>query len=373
MKKIIIYILFLVIIAPLVISCSDDDDKPSISNLAALGAKKQDQNKMYFTLNDISTLQLNLVAMPTGVEIPPVSYKSYQGYFTVSEDGLLTANTIGVDTLEINALDGSGLSVWYEIRITDHDVKVSSINIESSFLKTQLQKGQLINLADKITVNPANAINKSLGYESNNPQVIEVTKEGVVTAKGEIGDKAEITITALDGGGANLKISVEIVGEIEVYYDRSKWGVTSSQPFVKDNATGDVPAHLFDNDGKTFLSLYKNGKESTPEGVDIWITIDLGEKQKVEFFETTYRTNLTTDNLRLYTGTLLGSNDNATFTEIMPLEFTTGSDVNHFKVPEDKVGEYRYIRLKYDTWKTTGGNTMQFSEVKMGYIDKGKE
>ncbi len=118
-------------------------------------------------------------------------------------NGVLSTHGVGTTIITVKA--SNGVEATSQVEVTD--VKVSEIQISSEPLN--------INVGDsyqlKYTVLPSNATNKTVTFQSSNPQVIDVSPYGEVTALSS--GYSYITISATDNSNVKNYIKVNAVGE----------------------------------------------------------------------------------------------------------------------------------------------------------------
>lgn len=120
------------------------------------------------------------------------------------ENGVVTANASGRAVITASA-DGFSTSCSVRVQTT---VRTVSLNMDELYLLRD-QTGEPFQL--KTVVDPADADDRRLTYESSNTQVAEVTKNGLVTLTGGYGT-AVITVTAVSG--AQDIFTVHVVSEL---------------------------------------------------------------------------------------------------------------------------------------------------------------
>ena len=168
---------------------------------------------------------------PTGMEVtadlstgepsePDTWTKTVTGYTVSPEDNLAPANTYVTITY-------AGKTATQAITVTN--VAVTGVSVKAS---TTIEKTKTETLTPTIT--PANATDKSVTWESDNPDVATVSAAGVVTA--EAVGTANITVTTVDGGETATCV-VKVVnkkGSIDAPY--SVADVIAIRPDSKDVA-----------------------------------------------------------------------------------------------------------------------------------------
>ncbi|MEO9473999.1 MAG: Ig-like domain-containing protein [Cyclobacteriaceae bacterium] len=120
---------------------------------------------------------------------------------TVDQNGVVTAIDHGDIQITVSAVDGSGVSTTYDIRIGDTFVTALDVTGESPMLLGSTQ------LLDAV-VTPEDATNSVLEWSSSNPEIASVDLNGVVSALA-LGDVV-ITATTTDGTDISDEISITI-------------------------------------------------------------------------------------------------------------------------------------------------------------------
>ena len=151
------------------------------------------------TLTVIPTLAENIIVMPSQltlkvnesgaltVNITPVSttdkgvsfVSSNTEVATVDAEGKVTALSLGETVITARTNDGSNLSASCKVTVIPTPVETVTISYEGS---TSLQVGQTAQLS--AVVSPEDATDKSIVWEVQNSEVINVTSDGLVTALG---------------------------------------------------------------------------------------------------------------------------------------------------------------------------------------------
>jgi hypothetical protein len=240
-------------------------------------------NWMRITLRSNETLQLTPFIMPRQADNPRVSFSNNNpDLMTVSETGLITPRTnrsFGIDTLTVSATDGSGITVRYQVVITDHMVPASAISVTAEGANMFLRVGRApFDLGATVSLLPTDTYDKRISFTSNDESIVTVTPEGMVTAVA-LGTTT-ITIRTLDGSNLSRDVNVTVQEEIQVWNDfpRGDWTVTTTVAalyaplpfgFVPDGFAGPAgeqthtngfPGAILSDDPATFLSFMKLGR-----------------------------------------------------------------------------------------------------------------
>ena len=227
------------------------------------------------TMNSGSTIHLSVTATPAEAFNSQVVWSSSDtNVATVDQNGLVTALVGGTVTITATATDGSGISAYCTITVTQ---LVTSITLSETALILNLDGYKKLTA----TVLPSNAANTKLLWSSSDDSVAEVTSSGGVVAVGY----GECTITCEATDGSSIKATCEVFvwrdesGTIngQSYVDlflpsRTLWatcniGANSPVEYGDYFAWGETEGY---NSGKTSFTLitYKWCKEGTSS----WLT-----------------------------------------------------------------------------------------------------
>ena len=298
---------------------------------------------MVITLKDNATLQLTPFIMPRDAANQTVKYAhKYTEFMEVSESGLITGKSPGVDTLTVSATDGSGISTWYRVVITDHKVKATAINVTAAGSNISLKVGgAAFDLGAQVTLSPADTWDKTVTYKSNNEAVATVSESGIVTPAG-IG-ATTITVTTADGSNISRNVNVTVLDIVQRWndIDRTGWTVTSVQgngsTHLVDGTTG-LAEHMFNDNNNQFLSMFKPGgsnagQSAPPIDFKPYFIVDIKTSQTFNYFKWHHRGNNVNNQLKVFAVHLYGSNDGVTFTQIVPEEPEAPEHPNLFWIP----------------------------------------
>ncbi len=125
----------------------------------------------------------------------------------VNENGLVTGTGKGTAVITAAALDGSGETGTYEVKVVSHAVKKIKLKLEGG----KIASGKKMPVKATISATGKDA-NKKLAWSSSNEKFAAVNAKGTVTAKkAGIGKTVTITARATDGSGARASVKVKIV------------------------------------------------------------------------------------------------------------------------------------------------------------------
>ena len=151
------------------------------------------------------TLQLVPSIIPENAENKKLAWtSSNQAVATVDENGLVTGETVGNAIITATTTDESNLSATCNLTVK---IPVTGISLNKTSAKVEI--GKTINLI--ATVEPENATNKEIKWESSNTSIATVSNTGVVT--GVANGTVTITATSLDNETIKKTCSVEVTEE----------------------------------------------------------------------------------------------------------------------------------------------------------------
>ena len=356
MKKIIYLLLGFISFGLLFTNCNDDDKDGKAVNITIKNATNISGDIFAINVTEDTPLQLDAFIMPKSAAGSKVSYRiegTSTGAITISENGLVTPQSktpptgsipepLGCDTIIVTVEDGSGTFVRYPVRVISSTVLVSSITLQSAGQTPEVESGKTFNLSQYVTINPANATDRSITYVSKDESIAKVDQNGLVTVVGKSGDRTEITITANDRGKQSATCILTIAKESPLYmaYPVSdKWKLSCNLG-VKEGAL----ENLLDDKNSTFWAPEINTRPVyDPE---CWLDIDLGDV--IKFGQLGYRhRSLNYAHLQLHSFKLLVKKAAADeWTDLGTLE-TEAKMVDNYQLFKTVPTEARYIRLHF--------------------------
>lgn len=162
------------------------------------------------------TLQLTATPFPADASNLEVTWSSSNtDAATVDDKGLVTAVAEGTAVITATTVQG-GHTASCTISVQNAEIPVTGVSISSESLS--LEENEVYQLT--VTFEPENATNKTITWESSNPDVAEVSAGGLVTAKSA--GSATITGTAEDGG-FTVTCSVTITSQSSGDDDKTQW------------------------------------------------------------------------------------------------------------------------------------------------------
>lgn len=322
------------------------------------------------TIADEFNLGSKVTVLPAMATNKAVTYiSSAPAVATVSAEGVVTAVSLGKSTITVTTVDG-GKTDKCEVTVAAALIKVTSVTIDAADKTKKLAPGATFDLSSKVTVLPATATDKSLIYTSSAPSIASVSTEGVITAL--VDGSATITVSSTDGSQKTATCEVTVKTPVNTLLDRTGWVITASQDPLHTEALTNTPENLIDGLATTFLSLVKPGKSyggvTNPAGGVMYFIVDLKVKKSFDYFEFTHRTSPTLEYLRPYKLTISGSNDNDTFTPIL-IDAPGQPAQANFTLTLPVQASYRYVKVEYTQWGTSGGSSCQMAELNIGVTD----
>lgn len=154
-----------------------------------------------------------------------------------------------------------GIQHIYEDSSTDNAVKVSGIKIASNYIELVKEAGVDLQYNISAVVQPENAENKVLHYTSSNPEIAEVSSDGIVAIK--------------DFGSFNVTIQSEAMQDIRQQVDF----------YVRENILTKIDV---ENNPLSFFgaySIFQYGVDKEPDtniGGSLSINMDRNEENPVE-------------------------------------------------------------------------------------------
>ena len=385
-------------------SCEEkNQDNIKVTHLTVKEAKLMSTGKiMQLSFKDNETLQLTLTVIPTDAANKTVKYSNkYPALMSVSPSGLITGIAPGIDTLTIEATDGSDVKVSYHVQIIDHRVKATGITVTEQGRNMLLKVGNPpFDLAACLTVNPADTYNKALTYTSSDESIATVGSNGMVTSVAA--GTATITVTTTDGTNISQVCNVTVQELIQQWsdFDRSAWTVTTltgtGYAYHPDASTG-LPEHMFDDNTATYIAFVKPGKALSPtpaQPADFLpsFTVDIKSQKEFNYILWRHRSSNNNQYLRMYGVNVYGSSDGTVFTPITTSGilwipnisgYVGGAavlDSNTYRIDIPK-STYRFVRIELAIWSdnynsqhpdyqgtgSTSGSSVNCAEFGLGY------
>lgn len=175
----------------------------------------------------------------------------------------------GEQTLRLKNTSGGFNLNWFELKITESDhTFVGWVSMEPQFV--DLFEGEFVQLTPEL--HPANATNKEVSYESENPSIATVDQNGTVTAVSH--GTTYIKVTASDGGQ---------IDRSEITVNRPDGSNLALQGVATQSSTAYNGPPELAIDGNTDGN-YGNGSVTHTNHDDPikWWKVDLGENKIIE-------------------------------------------------------------------------------------------
>lgn len=344
MKKNIYFLAGILSFGALFTSCDDDDFGKAV-NITVENATNLESDIFGVIVTEGQPLQLKPFIMPESARENAISYHfagEPTGAIDLSEDGLITPklttpaegaipSPLGTDTIIVRVDDGSGTFVRYPVRVVSNIVLVSSITIQSGGQTAEVESGKTFDLSQYVTVNPANATDKSVIYTTEDETVATVDQNGLITVVGEVGQATNIVITANDRSKQSATCRVKVAAEAPLYVGfpfSENWHYSSNL----GTKEGDMK-NLFDDKNSTFWA-----PEITTRPIYdpvCYLDINLGEVIKFGQFGYRHR-NLNYSHLQCHTFKL----------EAKKTEGDAWTDLGEFVTAPLKVDDYQLFQVE---------------------------
>jgi uncharacterized protein YjdB len=209
------------------IDVKSKSDHVSVSNIAITNTPPLTFTKPVGGAFSPATIQLTFTLTPENATNKGVSWSaSPEGIVTVDNNGLVTPLKNGTATVTITSDEKSTISDSVSIKVDDQsveDVHVSNVTIvlasgeavpATGLAFNKAAGGEFIpaNIQLGVSVLPADASDKTVGWSSNNESVATVSDNGVVTPKA-VGN-AVITATSNDEPTKKATVNVTVTEDI---------------------------------------------------------------------------------------------------------------------------------------------------------------
>lgn len=196
MKNSLFAISFLLLI---LISCNKEE-------ITAIKVTDVSLSKMSINLTPGETESLIATVLPTNATNQNLTWSSDQPSIASVVDGKVTAISVGIAIITVNSEEGS---IQATCTITVTPISVNGILLN----KTSLSMNKGISETLYATIFPSNSTNKKLFWSSDNPSVVTVDGNGMVTSIS--GGSAVITVTTEDGtfsATCNVTVTIAVTG-----------------------------------------------------------------------------------------------------------------------------------------------------------------
>jgi len=164
------------------------------------------------TLHPGENFQLKAIVYPYNSIDKTVTWESSDyNIISVDESGKVVAKNVG--SAEVIAKTQNGVTAVCRVQVLPVEVN----NIKLNYDRVKIKIGENINL--QFTIYPENATNKTIRWESSNPNIASVDQNGTITGISE--GTAEIRAVAHNGLFATCVITVEKVNVERIALDKS--------------------------------------------------------------------------------------------------------------------------------------------------------
>ncbi len=312
---------------------------------------------------------------------------SDEGIFEVNNNGIITGRKNGKAILVVAASSNDGSENTTQVKgscvvSVSGQVFVEGIVTEIDKIKIDITKTDHYKIeADAFNVIPKDALIRDVIFISSNPQIATVDNNGLIKAVS--GGETVISILSTDGSNIKADIKLTVIAPINTWYLEERRSFVFDyrdglilHPLNSDGTGyGDKWEYLIDDGDKwrdSFISLTKPGKNGVPDSNDeIFIPIDMQKELKFNQIFFRHRSTNTLSRLRVWAFDVLGSNDGESFIflENVPIPGAQSDGAANVEATMLLEGtyQYRYIKIRPSLWNTSSGNTMQISDVKIGY------
>lgn len=157
-----------------------------------------------YSIDIDSTLQLTATVLPDDARNKAVKWISTEPEVaTVSADGLVKGISAGKTTITASAVSGENVTASCTMTVLPR--KASSVTLDRKTIELEVESSDTLTA----TVYPEDAGDRSVTWESNNPEIAQVDQEGRVTAL-SVGT-AIITATTNDGTDLTATCQVTVI------------------------------------------------------------------------------------------------------------------------------------------------------------------
>lgn len=162
-------------------------------------------NESIGTMEKGSTQKLTATITPSNATNKNVSWKSSNNEIaTVNSSGEVTAVKTG--TVDIIAVSSNGLENSISIAVTQPPTE---IKINENIKELEIDESKVLTAI----VNPSDAFDKTVEWQSSDNEILTIDKEGKITAKKA--GKAIIAVTSVNGLNDSIEIIVKEPKQIE--------------------------------------------------------------------------------------------------------------------------------------------------------------
>ena len=240
--------------------------KVTVEGIAVTGVSL---NKNETTMTIGNTEKLTATINPSNATNKAVTWESTNtNVATVDSTGKITAVGVGEATIRVTTIDGE-YTAECKVTVEEIVVKVTGVSLNKS--ETTMTIGNTEQLI--ATINPSNATNKNVRWESTNTNVATVDSTGKITAVG-VGE-ATIRVTTIDGeyisecritvnGGEEPEKPYEIIVDSQLQSNNTEATIKitiagdSSKINIIKIGKGSLNIDYFKNNGGQILDINNN-------------------------------------------------------------------------------------------------------------------
>lgn len=327
------------------------------------------KNGVELNTGETLTIADKVTVKPDDATNKAVTYSSSDAKIaTVDKDGKITAVAAGEATITVKAEEKSAT-----FKVTVKNIAVESVELAEDIKNgTTLKVGATLAIADKVTVKPDNATNKTLTYTSSDEKIATVDKDGKITAVAA--GEATITVKA-EEKSATFKVTVEAVEDPIAWLDRTEWTIAKAShdaPLDAKKPAEGPHAYMLDGDQSTLALFVKPGKsygdpKVTAEATDdVFFIVDMQAEKSFNYMYIQHRTNAAS--FKIQKISLYGSNTLDGTYELIKADIDTEASVAGQHIANLDLGKtvkYRYVKamLAHDPGT---GSTMGLAEFNLG-------
>ena len=254
LKKMLYVLIFMILFT--LISCTEQSEDILPTNLIL--------NQSEISLNVGETFQIIATFTPNDVTNQNLEYIYESSHITVSNSGLITAISVGQETVRVKTINKIEATIIVNVIDTINEIPVENIIVGLSTVRLEVGTTYQI----EPTIIPSNATNKSLTYFSNNESVATVNSSGLISTYKE----GNTTITIAAGSQAQTTINVIVeVPEVPISSNQlgaSLFGKTPTSgfdlthsndvlPYVKNTGQGEQRIYFTQFDRANYVVSVK--------------------------------------------------------------------------------------------------------------------
>lgn len=179
-----------------------------VNNLIYVQNLQLDKTNINLDLNGTKTAKITATVEPANASNKILSWTSSNPkVVSVDTNGNVTAIGVGSATITVKTLDGSNISKTCQVTVIRTPIKVTAVKLNVTTREIDLTRDNH-NAILVATVEPANADNQNLIWESKNPEIATVSN-GVVTGLKE--GKATIVVKSAENQNITATCTVNVI------------------------------------------------------------------------------------------------------------------------------------------------------------------